>query len=135
MKYIKFPIVTLVALLSIQINSAYASELPRKCPSVNALKQVSFIVANGHPGSWWTVGAAFQKYDTKEDNWDFYFFLNRAKDRNDALQQANDALKTLTLTRGPIYYDQHAGCDYSVANPAIGDAEARCYYEICYEKK
>ena len=132
MELSKFSIFTLVVLFSLQLTASYASEFPKKCPSASVIKQFPFLVANGHSGDWWIVSAAEQKYDTKEKNWSFVFYVNKAKDETDAIKQATDAVKTLTLTDGPRYYDSYAECNYSVMNPKIGDAAARCFYEICY---
>jgi len=131
MKYGKFLITTLVTLISIQLNAAYAAV--DACPSIEALKKVPLNWADGHPGEQWVTSVEGQKYDTKYINWELSMELKKANDRTDALHKANKALKTITLLDGPRSHQTYWGCTYLVSDPNIYEVTARCYYEICFK--
>lgn len=87
---------------------------PEKCPCVCAIKAAGVtMVEQLHDGTW-VAGQDKNKFDTKEE-WTFGIGFFEAKDRNEALSKANEALKTLRLVAGPTAYNGKWACTYDNA--------------------
>jgi len=97
--------------------AAWASSIPRQpetCPSVAAITQSSFTVAQkSTDGSYGTL--MLDNFGTQE-MWGFVIAEVMANSPQDALAKAKDSLNSLTFLAGPSYYSSNNlwGCFYSV---------------------
>jgi hypothetical protein len=76
-------------------NNVLANKLdkPIKCPSVEAISQISFDTVEPCKDSW-TVKIINNKFDT-DDNWEFIAFPIIAENKTQALEKAHEAMKSM----------------------------------------
>ncbi len=98
----------LLLLLSfVFVTSAWAGKPPKpeKCPSVDSIRQTSFIGAQKLTDGTYAA-VQLGTYDTK-DNWAFVVVEIPAVSPHDAISQAKGALSSLSFLNGPGFFAQN----------------------------
>ena len=98
----KLQILSAALLLSLS-QLSFASSEPASCPTVTALQSVGVNVVVKDQGKW--VGFVQADNFSTNEKWSFVFGKFKAKNEDDAKSQANKAISTLNLDKGPMPFE------------------------------
>lgn len=105
-----------ISLFALLPSIALAAAAPEKCPSVDAinqhLKYFTHTFCDTNDGRCAVINFDNAAYDT-DQNWELIFWIDDAKDYDDARQKASDILPIMTLKSGPTEIRSQAwSCTY-----------------------